>query len=138
MRQALAKHREHKSCSGCHERIDSIGLVFEGYGPVGELRTVDLGDRPVDTTATLPNGRQASGLDDLRRYINDDRQEEFVDNFCRKLLSYGLGRGLILPDEILLQEIQANLKANDHHFATLIETIVTSPQFLTKRGSGEQ
>lgn len=138
LRQALAKHREHKSCSGCHERIDSIGLVFEGYGPVGELRTVDLGDRPVDTTATLPNGRQASGLDELRRYINDDRQEEFVDNFCRKLLSYGLGRGLILPDEILLQEIQANLKANDHHFATLIETIVTSPQFLTKRGSGEQ
>ena len=85
----------------------------------------------------LPNGQQASGLGDLRRYLNDVRQEEFVDNFCRKLLSYGLGRGLILPDEILLQEIQTNLKANDHHFATLIETIVTSPQFLTKRGSGE-
>ena len=38
LRETLAKHREEKSCATCHERIDSIGLVFEGYGPIGERR----------------------------------------------------------------------------------------------------
>ena len=38
LREALARHRDDKSCAGCHERFDSFGLAFEGYGPVGEAR----------------------------------------------------------------------------------------------------
>ncbi|HEY2343555.1 MAG TPA: DUF1592 domain-containing protein, partial [Chthoniobacteraceae bacterium] len=33
LREALARHREDKSCAGCHERFDGIGLAFEGFGP---------------------------------------------------------------------------------------------------------
>jgi hypothetical protein len=36
LREALAKHREDQSCAGCHARFDALGLVFEGYGPIGE------------------------------------------------------------------------------------------------------
>src|SRR5262249_23500246 len=36
LREALAIHRADKSCAGCHERFDGIGLTFEGYGPIGE------------------------------------------------------------------------------------------------------
>ena len=53
LRETLAKHREHKSCAGCHERFDSFGLVFEGYGPIGERREQDLGGRPVETRADV-------------------------------------------------------------------------------------
>ena len=60
--QVLARHRADKSCAGCHDRFDSIGLTFEGYGPVGELRTKDLGGRPVETTATFPDGVERKGL----------------------------------------------------------------------------
>src|SRR4029078_13070377 len=38
LRQTLAMHREHASCASCHERFDSLGLVFEGYGPIGDGR----------------------------------------------------------------------------------------------------
>jgi hypothetical protein len=134
LREALAKHREHQSCAGCHERIDSIGLVFEGFGPVGERRENDLGGRPVDTTATLPGGHNAAGVDDLRKYLKEHRQEEFVENFCRKLLSYALGRGLILSDDLLVRDIRTQLNAEGNRIRTLIESIVTSPQFLNKRG----
>ena len=48
LREALAKHREDKSCASCHVRFDSIGLVFEGYGPTGERRTKDMGGRSVE------------------------------------------------------------------------------------------
>ena len=43
LRETLAKHREHTSCAGCHDRIDAIGLVFESFGPIGERRRRRLG-----------------------------------------------------------------------------------------------
>lgn len=134
LRQLLATHRDVKSCAACHNRFDSIGLVFEGYGPIGERRDVDLGGRPIDDRAEFPNGSHGSGLDGLRAYLQAERQDEFVDNLCRKLLAYGLGRSLLLSDELTIEAMRANLKNNDNRFGQMVETIVTSPQFLKRRG----
>src|SRR5439155_11672391 len=46
LREMLVKHRENPSCAACHAKFDSFGLVFEGYGPVGERRSKDLAGRP--------------------------------------------------------------------------------------------
>ena len=54
--QLLARHRDDKACAGCHRRFDSVGLVFEGYGPIGDARTKDLAGHAVDTQATFPGG----------------------------------------------------------------------------------
>ena len=133
-REILAKHRAHESCAGCHERFDSLGLVFEGYGPVGERRTKDLGNRPVDMRATFPGGVEGAGIDGLRGYLRKHREEDFIDNLCRKLFSYALGRSLLLSDEPTLTSIKRELVATDYRFSVLLHSIVTSPQFLTKRG----
>ncbi|MEZ6059396.1 MAG: DUF1592 domain-containing protein [Planctomycetaceae bacterium] len=133
LREALAQHRDNKSCAGCHERIDSVGLVFEGFGPVGERRDVDLGGRPVDTAATLPGGIDAADVGDLQTYLVEQRRDDFLDNLCRKLLSYALGRSLILSDELLIRDMRSRLESDDFRFGSLIESIVTSPQFLNKR-----
>jgi hypothetical protein len=130
---ALAKHREHANCAGCHDRFDSIGLVFENYGPIGELRTLDLGNRPVQTSATFPDGSTGANLNDLRKYLKENREQDFVDNLCRKLLSFGLGRTLLLSDDLLVDAMQQKLQDNDYKFSSLIETIVLSPQFLNRR-----
>jgi len=135
LRNMLAKHRDHKACAGCHDRFDAIGLVFENYGPIGELRDLDLGGRPVDTHATLANGRQLKGLHDLRDYLREERQEEFLENLCRKLLSYALGRTLLLSDDPLVQEMRLKLVDDGYRFGILVETIVASSQFLEKRGN---
>jgi hypothetical protein len=135
LREALAKHRDHASCAGCHERFDSIGLAFEEFGPVGERRDIDLGGRPIDATAQFPDGPAGNGVRDLRKYLLTHRREEFVDNLIRKLVSYALGRSLILPDELLIRDLHNKLRDDDYRFAGLIENIVTSPQFLNKRGS---
>jgi hypothetical protein len=134
LRETLALHREHSSCAGCHNRIDSIGLVFEGFGPVGERRELDLGGRPVDTSAQFPDGSQRDGVEDLRDYLRERRQLDFVDSFNRKLLSYALGRSLQLSDETLLEAMRSQLQANDFRIGAAFETIVISPQFLNKRG----
>ncbi|HEV8379605.1 MAG TPA: DUF1592 domain-containing protein, partial [Tepidisphaeraceae bacterium] len=136
LRETLAQHRADASCATCHDKFDSFGLVFEGYGPIGELRGKDLGGKPVDTRATFPGGTEEKGLDGLRSYIRDHRQQNFVDNLCRKLLSDALSRSLLLSDEPLIEQMKQNLASNGYRFSSLIDTIVTSRQFLNKRGEG--
>jgi hypothetical protein len=133
IREMLAEHHKNPFCAGCHERFDSFGLVFEGYGPVGDKRATDLAGRPVDASATFPGGVNATGVDGLRAYIRDHRQDKFVDNLSRKLLSFALNRSLQLSDESLVDKMKTNLAADGYRFRALVETIVTSPQFLDRR-----
>jgi hypothetical protein len=139
LRETLARHRDHAACAGCHERFDSLGLVFEGYGPIGERRETDLAGRPVDARATFPSRTRetqetsGAGLEGLREYVRGQRQEEFVENLCRKLLSYALGRTLLPSDDLLVTQMRQNVASHDYRFKSLIETIIVSPQFLTKR-----
>jgi hypothetical protein len=133
LRDLLAKHRENPACASCHARFDSFGLAFEGYGPVGEARTKDLAGRPVDTRAEFPNGSQGSGFEGVQVYIRGNREKDFVENLSRKLLTYALSRSLLLSDEPVIDRMRNQLTANGHRFSMLVETIVTSPQFLNKR-----
>jgi hypothetical protein len=135
LRDMLARHRADPNCAGCHARFDSLGLVFEGFGPIGERRVKDLGGRPVDVSATFPgDGGQGAGLEGLRQYIRERRQNNFLDNFCGKFVACALGRSLIPSDELMIQDMRARLAANGGRFGGLVESIVTSPQFLNKRG----
>jgi hypothetical protein len=133
LREALARHRADIACAGCHERFDAIGLAFEGYGPIGEARLKDLGGRPVDTRANFPGGGEGEGFEGLLAYIDQHRRDEFVDNLCRKLLCYGLGRSLQASDDETVDAMKKKLGTDGQRFGALIETIITSPQFLNKR-----
>jgi len=133
IRDELAAHRKNPACASCHERFDVFGLAFEGYGPVGEARTVDLAGRPVDTKADLPGGVEADGLAGVEAYIRERRQQEFIDNFTRKLLSFALSRSLLLSDEPLVEHMESRLAADHYRVSSLVDAIVTSPQFLDRR-----
>ena len=133
LRDMLAKHREVPSCAACHARFDSLGLAFEGYGPIGERRSNDLAGHPVDARATFPGGSQGTGFVGVQTYIRDHRQQDFIDNLCRKLLAYSLSRSLMLSDETTVERMRAALTANNYRFNALVDTIVMSPQFLNKR-----
>jgi hypothetical protein len=134
LREALARHREDPACAGCHARFDALGLVFEGFGPIGERRERDLAGKPVDAHAVFPGGSEGTGVAGLRQYLREHREQEFLDNLCRKLVTYALGRSVLLTDDPLLERMRARLQANEYRFSGLVETIVTSPQFLTQRG----
>jgi hypothetical protein len=133
VRDMLAKHRAVPFCAACHQRFDSFGLAYEGYGPIGDLRTKDLAGRPVDTDVTYPGGVDGVGFEGLRAYIKGHRQDQYVNNFCRKLLAYSLNRSLQLSDEGLIDTMQSTLAAQDYRFDSLVEAIVMSPQFRNQR-----
>jgi Protein of unknown function (DUF1592)/Protein of unknown function (DUF1588)/Protein of unknown function (DUF1587)/Protein of unknown function (DUF1595)/Protein of unknown function (DUF1585) len=133
IRDMLAQHRANPACNSCHSKFDVFGLAFEGYGPVGDNRTKDLAGRLVDAMATFPGGSQGSGFEGVRDYIREHRQGEYLENISRKLLAYSLSRSLQLSDEITIDQMKTNLAAAGNRFGSLVETIVTSPQFLNKR-----
>ena len=108
-------------------------IVIIGYGPVGEARKVDLAGHPVDTKANFPGGGEGSGFEGVQSYIRERRQKDFIDNLSRKLLAYALGRSLQLSDEPAIERMETSLAAGAYRFSPLVETIVTSPQFLNKR-----
>ncbi len=135
--QLLARHRADKSCSGCHQRFDAVGLVFEGFGPVGERRVNDLGGRPVASGALFPDGKERAGLQGLRAYLREKRQGDFVDNLCKKMFAYALGRTLLPSDTKALASMREKLLAADYAFGALVEEIVLSPQFLKRRSALE-
>jgi hypothetical protein len=138
LRETLARHRADKACAGCHARFDPIGLAFEGYGPVGETRKVDLGGRPVDARASFPRGGEGTGVDGLRTYLASVRRAEFVESLCRKLLAFGLGRTLLPSDDGTVDKMRVRLAAEGGRFGALVETIVRSPQFTNKRVESEK
>ena len=83
--------------------------------------------------ATFPGGSQGAGLAGLQAYIRANREQDFLDNLSRKILVYALGRSLQLSDEPLIQRMNGRLAAGGYRFSALVETVVTSPQFLKKR-----
>ena len=135
IRDLLAQHRANPVCGSCHARFDVFGLALEGYGPIGEARTKDLGGRTIDASATLPGGVEEVGLAGVQAYVHEHREKPFVDGLSRKLLSYALSRSLVLSDEPLIAAMETKLAANGNRIDSLIEAVVTSTQFRNKRAA---
>jgi hypothetical protein len=137
LRELLAAHVADSQCAMCHKHFDGLGLALEGFDPIGRARIQDDGGRSIEIQATLPNGQIAEGISGLIEYIKTERQQEFVQNLCRKFLGYALGRSVSLSDQILLDEMEQTLVENDYRFSVLFEVVVRSPQFRYQRGRNE-
>ena len=75
-----------------------------------------------------------NGADGLRNYLLTKKRDALVRQFCRKLLGYSLGRGVMLSDKPLLEEMQTQLRRQDYRFSAAVQTIVQSKQFREIRG----
>jgi hypothetical protein len=133
-RQLIEKHSADPACAKCHARIDPLGFSLENFDAIGRSRVVSEGNLAIDSSTTLIDGTKLNGMDGLREYLLTARRDDFVRQFCRKVLGYALGRSVQLADEPLLDEMETKLKANDYRFSAVVETIVSSRQFREIRG----
>ncbi len=128
-RQLIEKHSSEPGCVKCHKLIDPYGFALEQYDTIGRLRP-----KTVDTKSRLDDGAAIEGIDGLRHYLATDRLDDVLEQFCRKLLGYALGREVALSDLLLLEKMQNRLEASDFRFGVAVQTIVTSKQFRNIRG----
>jgi hypothetical protein len=136
VRQLVERHRADAGCASCHAKIDPYGFALEAYDPIGRLRDKDLNGKPIDARADLKDGESFEGLTGLQNHLLQ-HQDEFLKQFCRKLLGYALGRTVELSDEPLLDEMQTQLKKNEYRFSSAVVSIVNSSQFRRHRGRND-
>src|SRR5258705_11996399 len=77
IRLMLEEHHKNPFCAGCHQRFDSFGLVFEGYGPVGNARTTDMAGGEGDAGCGYPGGVGANGRSRREATILHKRQKGY-------------------------------------------------------------
>lgn len=123
-RELIERHSSVASCAKCHARIDPFGFALEEFDAIGRWRSTEA-----NTRAKVLDGTEIEGRRGLAAYLLGPRRDDFVRQFSKKLLGYALGRGVLLSDEPLLDEIQTRLRANDYRVGVAIETIIQSPQF---------
>jgi mono/diheme cytochrome c family protein len=129
-RQLIEQHSSVDACARCHVKIDPYGFALEQFDAIGRRRP-----QLVNTRTVAADGTALEGLAGLREYLLTTRRDDFVRQFCRKLLGYALGREVQLSDEPLLDGMQSRLQAGDYRVSIAVEAIVTSPQFRRIRGA---
>ena len=96
--------------------------------------TKDLAGRPVDTTATFPGGSRGRRASRACRPTSASTGRRISSTIsaasCWPTRSAARCSS---PMSRLIERMQARLTANGYRFSALVETIVTSPQFLNKR-----
>lgn len=129
-RQLIEMHSSAPACATCHAKIDPLGFALEQFDAIGRRRS-----STADTRTVLEDGTQLNGLAGLRGYLLNQRRDDFVRQFCRKLLGFAIGREVLLSDEPLLDTMQARLASNGYRFHVAVETIIESKQFRSVRGA---
>ena len=125
LREMLARHRADAGCAACHARFDSFGLVFEGFGPIGERREKDLAGRPIDASATSPAAARARS----RRLaaLHPRTGKTISSPTLRQTAAYAWAEAYDSPIEPNDPGMQGKLAKDQYRFGRLIESIVTSP-----------
>lgn len=132
-REKLSQHAHDSACAACHKKMDPLGFALDNFNAVGRWRDKQ-GDQALDVSGELPTGEKLNGMADLKKVILA-RQEDFVRNLTEQMLTYALGRELEDFDDCPVQQITAQLKADQHRFSSLALEIVKSYPFQHRRTS---
>jgi len=126
-REVLEKHRADKQCASCHNKIDPIGFGLENFDPIGRWRKVD-GNKPIDATGVLPDGRTFNGPSELKQRLVKDKAD-FYRNMAQTVLTYALGRKLEFYDRPEVDRIVQKLIATNGQSHELFKMVATSYPF---------
>jgi hypothetical protein len=131
-RQRLEQHRQSPSCSGCHDLMDPIGVVFEGFDAVGRARTADEQGHPVDTTSSLANTQDTNGPmnnpTDLGQLLA--KSEEVKACYVTKSFRFFYGRDVETPDACSMAQLLKSFKGNAYSLSELLVALTQTDAFL--------
>ena len=132
VRELLKLHRNNEACSSCHVKIDPMGFAFENFDVVGRWRDKYKRARdPIDTTATMANGREISDIVDFKKMLLE-RKELVIRCLTNKMLTYATGRHLEASDRGKVDLILEKLSKKENRLRDLVTLVVQSEIFLNK------
>ncbi len=131
LKERMEDHRNDPACYSCHAKIDPWGIAFENFDATGSWRN-NIDGKPVDASAMLFNKQELNGIDGLKRFLLENRQDQFCRAITYKLATYALGRPISFTDRASIDDLAAKLRNKGDGLTDLVSLIVSSDLFLTK------
>lgn len=128
LKERIEDHRNHAACLSCHIKIDPWGIAFENYDALGRWRD-EINGKPIDAASELFNRQTLDGMDGLKRFLLQNRQDQIVQSMVTKLATYALGRPMGFADQAEVDAIAARVRRNGDGLKTAVKTIVQSDLF---------
>ncbi|MDE0578032.1 MAG: DUF1592 domain-containing protein, partial [Opitutales bacterium] len=133
VRDQLEIHRKKAACADCHRSIDPWGIALESYDAIGLFREKTVRTKkPISTETVLPGNHKINGLEDLKKFLIDQRRGQFAHALVSKMLTYALGRSLELSDEPVVKELSEEFVKSDYRLSDLMKNIIRSKPFLSR------
>ena len=127
LRQRLEQHRDLPACRQCHAKIDPWGVALEEFDAGGRLK-----QGSTDARSTLPDKTEVTGINDLRRYLGDDRIDQVAFSLLKHLATYATGRSLTYNELSVLKQDGLKLKASGYRMKDMVRFVAHSKLFLEK------
>jgi hypothetical protein len=148
-RERMRMHQEQPQCAQCHRVIDPIGFGLENFDAAGKWRTEEHFYKlnfimkngphgkvvdatfPIDPAGAFHNGSAFKDFFELRDLIAA-RGDDFLRGLIENLYAYALGRPVSFADTDTIHGLVAQAKADGGGLASIIQSIVATPEFRTK------
>ena len=88
--------------------------------------------QPVDAKSTLPDKTEITGINDLQRYLGQDRIDQVAFSVLKHLATYATGRSLSYSELNYLKQDGLKLKADGYRMKDMIRFVAGSKLFLEK------
>jgi len=131
LKERMEDHRNKPACASCHAKIDPWGIAFENFDAIGAWRD-EINGKPVDATSKLYNKSELSGMYGLKRYLLENRQDQFARAMVHKLASYALGRPLSFADRAEVERITSEMRQKGDGMRSLLFLLIESNLFQSK------
>lgn len=135
--QRLEQHRSIPACNGCHELMDPLGVVFEGFDAVGRQRERDEYGGEARTRTIVSGTRDLDGpYDDLKEFAAKMAESSQVRE-CYMLQHFRFFYGRDATADDLCSQAQLLKQFRDHDFGlvALLRGLTQTDAFLYKPGA---
>lgn len=146
IKETIDAHRENPSCSGCHNKMDPLGIALENFDVLGRWRDqyTDVSNYatskkkgrnkerfPVDTRTVHMDGRAFEGPQGLKKILMEDKRK-FSKAFVENMLSYAMARQLNYLDRENLKRLHKQSANSDFRLRDILLAIVSSNYFTNR------
>jgi hypothetical protein len=139
MREKVAELTKNESCMACHQTINPLGFVLEGYDATGRLRYLDNG-RPVrtDSEYVTVEGESVAlqGPRDLARHAVESRDAQ--RGFVRQAFQYFTGQAVGAYGPRTLDALHAAFVESGFSIPELLVRIAEVPALHALKTSNDQ
>lgn len=131
-RERLEKHRTNATCAACHNLMDPLGVVFEGFDAVGRARTMDEAGKPVDTSSQITATHDIDGAvadaSALGRSLAGS--QEVRDCYVLQAFRFFYGRDYSTADQCSMAQLKLAFRDHQQSLSELVVALTQTDQFL--------